>query len=121
MNNIMKREDTNVSRFRPAADIVEREDGFYILMDIPGVKREDMVIDLQDGELTVSGKTSLAQGEDEQFSSAQFGDGEYVRSISITEIVDREKITANLDGGVLELHLPKVEQIQPKRIEIVNR
>lgn len=120
MSDIVKKEEKNLARFRPATDILEREDGFYILMDLPGVKLEDMIIDLQDDELTVTGKTSLGQGEEEHVTTAQFGDCEYVRSISITDIVDRERIKANLDGGVLELHLPKVEKIQPKRIEIVQ-
>lgn len=118
MNNIVKKEEANVARFRPATDILEREDGFHILVDMPGVKREDLSIDLQEDELTVTGKTSLHQGDKEHFTSAQFGECEYVRSIAISDIVDREGITANLDSGVLELHLPKVEKIQPKRIEI---
>lgn len=116
----VKSEERNVARFRPATDILEREDGFYVLMDLPGVKREDMVIDLREEDLTVTGKTSLAEGENEHFTSAQFGECEYVRSIALTDIVDRENIKANLDGGVLELHLPKVAKIQPKRIEIVQ-
>lgn len=118
MNTIVKKEETNLARFRPATDILEREDGFYILMDLPGVKREDMTIDLQEDELTVTGRTTLSQGEQEHFTSSQFGECEYVRSIAISDIVDREGIKANLDGGVLELHLPKVEKVQPKRIQI---
>jgi HSP20 family molecular chaperone IbpA len=118
MSEIAKKEERNVPRYRPATDILEREDGFVIYVDLPGVRREDMTIDLQEDELTVTGKTSLAHGEGEHFVEMQFGDCEYVRSISITDIVDRERIKANLEGGVLELVLPKVEKVQPKRIEI---
>ncbi|QGY39835.1 Hsp20 family protein [Pseudodesulfovibrio cashew] len=120
MSEIVKKQETEVTRYRPATDILEREDGFHIYIDLPGVKRENMVIDLQDDELTVSGKTSLAQGEKEHFVEAQFGDCEYLRSIAISDIIDRERIKANLDGGVLELFLPKVEKIKPKRIEITS-
>ena len=87
-------------------------------MDMPGVSREGMVIDLQDDELTVTGRTSLSSTGGEQFLERQFGDSEYVRSISISDIVDRDRIKATLDGGVLELQLPKVEKVHPKRISI---
>jgi HSP20 family molecular chaperone IbpA len=120
MSEIVKKEDRSLARYRPATDILEREDGFYVYMDLPGVRREDLNIDLQDDELTVQGRTSLVHGEGERFAEMQFGECEYVRSISITDIVDREKIRANLAGGVLELHLPKVEKVQPRKIEITT-
>jgi HSP20 family molecular chaperone IbpA len=50
----------------------------------------------------------------------QFGNGEYRRSVSLSDIVDRERIRANLNDGVLELYLPRVEKTQPKRIEITS-
>jgi len=118
MNELVKNDERNMPRYRPATDILEREDGFYIYMDLPGVKREDLLIDLQENELVISGKTSMGQAECESYVEMQFGDCEYVRSVSITDIIDRERIKANLDGGVLELHLPKLEKTQPKRIEI---
>ncbi|WP_319541525.1 Hsp20/alpha crystallin family protein [uncultured Pseudodesulfovibrio sp.] len=118
MSDIMKKEDKSMAQYRPATDILEREDGFYIYMDMPGVRREDMIIDLQEDELTVTGRTSLVRHAGEQYAEMQFGDCEYIRSVSITDIVDRERIKANLEGGVLELHLPKVEKVQPKRISI---
>lgn len=120
MSEITKHEGKSLPRYRPATDILEREDGFYIYMDLPGVSREAMTIDLQEDELVVTGRTSLTQGEGEHFVEMQFGDCEYVRSISITDIIDRERIKANLEAGVLELHLPKVEKTQPKRIEITS-
>lgn len=120
MSEIVKKEDRSLARYRPATDILEREDGFYIYMDLPGVKREDLSIDMQDDELTVQGRTSLAHGQEEHFVEMQFGECEYVRSISVSDIIDRDRIKANLSGGVLELHLPKVEKVQPRKIEIVS-
>jgi HSP20 family protein len=120
MSEIKKHEERSLPRYRPATDILEREDGFYIFMDLPGVSRENMTIDLQDDELVVTGRTALSQDSGEHFVEMQFGDCEYVRSISITDIIDRERIKANLENGVLEMHLPKVEKIQPKRIEITT-
>ncbi len=120
MTETVKKNDKSLPRYRPATDIIEREDGFYIFMDLPGVKREALAIDLQEDELVVTGRVFLGQGSEEHFVEMQFGDCEYVRSISITDIVDRERIKANIENGVLELHLPKVEKSQPKRIEITT-
>jgi HSP20 family molecular chaperone IbpA len=119
MSEVAKKEAVKeLSRFRPATDILEREDGFHIFMDMPGVSRGDMTIDLEDDELTVTGRSGQSPAPDEKFVEAQFGACEYVRSISISDIVDRERIKASLENGVLELFLPKVEKVQPKRITI---
>lgn len=103
---------------RPATDIIEREDGFHIFMDLPGVRREDLVIDLHDNELKVSGKAvhpTQAKGET---LAMEFTSGEYTRTFTLSDAVNRENIKANMKNGVLELHLPKAEKLQPKRIEI---
>ncbi|AMK10269.1 MAG: Hsp20/alpha crystallin family protein [Pseudodesulfovibrio sp.] len=119
MSEVMKKEDAKeLARFRPATDILEREDGFHIYMDLPGVKKEDMAIDLEEDELTITGRAVRNPNPGEKFVEMQFGDCEYVRSISISDIVDRERIKASLENGVLELYLPKVEKVQPKRITI---
>ena len=119
MSEVMKKEDAREpARFRPATDILEREDGFHIYMDLPGVRKENMAIDLEEDELTVTGRVVLSPNPGEKFVEMQFGDCEYARSISISDIVDRERIKASLENGVLELYLPKVEKVQPKRITI---
>ncbi|EGJ49973.1 Hsp20/alpha crystallin family protein [Desulfocurvibacter africanus] len=103
---------------RPATDIIEREDGFHIFMDLPGVRREDLIIDLKDNELKVSGKAvhpTQAKGET---LALEFTSGEYTRTFTLSDTVNRENIKANMKNGVLELHLPKAEKMQPKRIEI---
>lgn len=120
MSDVMKKDDKPLTQYRPATDILEREDGFYIFMDLPGVTKDALVIDLQEDELTVSGRTSYNLPEGENFMEMQFGNGEYRRTVSLSDIVDRERIKANLKDGVLELYLPRVEKTQPKRIEITQ-
>lgn len=105
-------------RVRPATDIIEREDGFHIYMDMPGVRRDDLVIDLHENELKVSGKAVHPAQVRTDTLSMEFGSGEYARSFTLSDVVDRERIKATMANGVLELYLPKVEKVQPKRIEI---
>jgi HSP20 family molecular chaperone IbpA len=119
MSEVVKKEERKeLTRFRPATDILEREDGFHIFMDMPGVSKEDMSIDLEEDELTVTGRSTQCPVPGEKFVEMQFGECEYIRSVSISDIVDRERIKASVENGVLELFLPKLEKVQPKRISI---
>ncbi|MGE4264474.1 MAG: Hsp20/alpha crystallin family protein [Desulfovibrio sp.] len=105
-------------RVSPATDILEREDGFYIFMDIPGVRREDLKIDINENELLVTGRALQGASEKETFLEVQFGPGEYVRAVSLSDRVDRENISANLKDGVLTIRLPRLEKAASRRIPI---
>lgn len=105
-------------RFRPNTDVLEREDGFYIFVDMPGVSKEGLSIDLRDNELEVRGKAVYQREENVKVLHVEFGDGEYVRSFTISDGVDREGIRASLKKGLLELFLPKAARFKPRRIEI---
>ncbi|SKA96836.1 Molecular chaperone IbpA, HSP20 family [Paucidesulfovibrio gracilis DSM 16080] len=117
-NEVKAREEKPLQKIRPATDILEREDGYHVFMDIPGVRREDLVLDLQDNELAVSAKTAEIGSQEERYADVEFGPVEYSRVISVSDLVDKEGIKANLTNGVLSLHLPKAEKALPKKIEI---
>lgn len=117
-NKPIQKEEKALPRVSPATDIVEREDGFHVFMDIPGVRREDLKIDIQENELTVSGRALAHGGEKENYLEVQFGPGEYVRTVTLSDMVDRERIAAVLKDGVLSLHLPRLERLAPRRIPI---
>lgn len=118
MNENTATETKPLPRVSPATDILEREDGFYVYMDIPGVRREDLKIDINENELVVTGRAQQVESEKETFIEVQFGPGEYVRSVSLSDRVDRERIKANLKDGVLTLFLPNLEKVAPRRIPV---
>lgn len=113
-----QQEEKRFPLVRPATDIIEREDGFHIFMDLPGVRKEDLTIDLNENELKVSGKAVHPAQAKAAALNVEFVSGEYSRTFTLSDAVDREKIKANMKNGVLELYLPKAEKSQPKRIEI---
>ena len=115
---VEKKEASSLARIRPSTDILEKEDGFHILMDLPGVNKDDLVIDLDDNALTVKGKTSYPEPDKEKIVDSEFGNVEYLRKFTLSDAVDKQAIEANLKEGVLELYLPKAEEAKPKRIEI---
>lgn len=118
MSDTKQNVEKALPRVSPATDILEREDGFYVFMDIPGVRREDLKIDINENELVVTGRALARGSESENFLEVQFGPGEYVRALSLSDLVDRERIKANLKDGVLSIHLPRLEKASPRRIPI---
>ncbi len=118
MSNEVETTETSLPRFRQPSDIIEREDGFHIFMDLPGVAKDDLIIDLNENELIVSGKAQVLEAPEEKYLELEFGNGEYKRAFKLSDTVDKEGIEAHLDNGVLEIVLPKSEKATPKRIEI---
>lgn len=111
-------EDRSLPRFRPATDILERPDGFYLYLDLPGVNRKDLKVDIKGAEMVVSGRACYPAGPEEKLLESEFGSAEYVCSFTISDIVDVERITANLRNGVLEIFMPKAASAEPRRIQV---
>lgn len=102
----------------PATDILEMEDGFHILMDLPGVKPEDLSVDIEESELTIKGGSSYAEQESSRRMHTEFGANSFQRTFTLSDLVDRENVKAELKNGVLQLYLPKAEAMKPRRIQI---
>ncbi|WP_320006912.1 Hsp20/alpha crystallin family protein [Maridesulfovibrio sp.] len=113
-------EEKKIENFSPATDIVENEQGFYMYVDLPGVSKESLDIDLDENTLVVSGKAAATLGDGEKFIDQEFCEGKYARRFTIADTVDRENIKANLKNGVLELFLPKMPEVQPRKIQITS-
>jgi HSP20 family protein len=104
--------------FTPAVDIFETEKEITLLADMPGVKADDLNIDLRDNTLTLTAQCSPAGGEDEQTILMEYESGRYYRQFTVGELINQEKIDARLEDGVLRLSLPKVEKAAPKKIAV---
>jgi len=117
-NEVQRKETQTMPRFSPSTDIIEKEDGFHIYMDMPGVAREQLNINLQDTDLEISAQAEFPKLENASNIHMEFGTCEYVRSFTISDVVDRENIKATMKNGVLELYLPKADKARPRKIEI---
>lgn len=104
--------------FTPAVDIFETDKEITLLADMPGVKADDLTIDLRDNTLTLSADTAPASGAEEQELLMEYDYGKYYRQFTLGELIDQENIDANLADGVLRLSLPKVEKATPKKITV---
>lgn len=103
--------------YRPRIDIWESEDELVLYADLPGVAPDDLEIQFENRELRIHG-TVKPRHQNTNFVDGEYGIGDFYRTFTIGEAVDTEKISAELNDGVLALHLPKTEAVRPRRIEI---
>ena len=104
--------------FTPLLDVRETEDEYLVLVDLPGVKSDDVTIEVSDRVLSISGSRVPVETGEPQLSERPHGS--FVRTLTLPQGVDEEKIAANYSDGVLELHVPKPVEQRPKKITIGN-
>ncbi len=103
----------------PAVEMFEKEDKFVVKAELPGMKHEDVDISVTDDTLTIKGdKRSEKEVKEEDYYFSERSFGSFLRSIALPSNVDAEKIEASFDDGVLEIDLPKVPEVKPKKITV---
>ena len=107
---------TNV--FTPDVDILEKDESIIVLADIPGVGESGVDITLEKDVLSIYAKVEPEVPEKHQLLRAEYGIGDYQRSFTISNEIDREKIEATVKNGVLRLVLPKAKAAQTKKITV---
>lgn len=104
--------------YLPAVDIFETETSITVLADMPGVKPDQLEIDLRESVLTLTGRmTEIAAGSETDILH-EYDAGTFFRQFTLAETIDQSKIEAKLTDGVLRLELPKVERVKPRRITV---
>jgi len=107
------------SAYLPSFDIKETSKGYVFMADLPGVKQEELDINLTGNRLTITGqRESEERKEGENFFATERTFGNFSRTFSLPEGVDPNGVVAELKNGVLTLTVPKVPEVQPKRITI---
>jgi HSP20 family protein len=103
----------------PTLNVAESEAGFEVTVDLPGVKPEDVSVELHENQLTISGKRDFAR-EDKgtTYHRIERRTGEFRRVVALPVAVDEAKITADYQQGVLKVMLPKSEKVKPTRIQV---
>ena len=106
----------NLRQVAPLVDIYENNDEILLHAEMPGVQKEQITVNIDNGNLTLSGVRTLSS--DGATDWAVFGDVEYQRVFSVPQTIDVERVKAELKDGILALHLPKSEAAKPKTIEV---
>ena len=102
-------------------DVVENKDSYTIKADLPGVKKEDLDVSLENGFLSVSAKRSSEEEHDNgKYHVHERSSGEFKRKFRIPESVKAEEVRAEFKNGVLELVIPKTEKEESKTKIMIN-
>ena len=103
-------------RIAPVVDIYENEDEILLYADMPGVKKDQVSVHVDNGKLEISGTRKVEKKGASSWE--EFGAVEYRRVFSVPQSIDVGKVNAELKEGVLRLHLPKAEAAKPRTIKI---
>jgi HSP20 family molecular chaperone IbpA len=116
---VSKEEKTAPGRhYVPYADIYETDEALSVVMEMPGVEKKDLDVALENGVLRVDGRIDFTKYESMEPVYTEYNVGHYTRSFTLSNKVDQDRISAQLDDGVLTLTLPKAKEVQPRRIAI---
>jgi HSP20 family molecular chaperone IbpA len=116
---VTKEEKTVPGRYYiPYADIFETDEALSVVMEMPAVEKKDISIALENDILRVDGRIDFSKYEGMEPVYTEYNVGHYSRSFTLSNKIDQEGITAQLEDGVLTLTLPKARQAQPRRISI---
>ena len=106
------------SGWSPALDLYQDNDNVVAVVEVPGMRKEDIDISLHDGMLTIAGERQTSAGEGENAERTERFSGKFRRSITLPTRVDAGKVSATYKDGILTVTLPKAEEAKPKKVEV---
>ncbi|MBI9070565.1 MAG: Hsp20/alpha crystallin family protein [Melioribacteraceae bacterium] len=116
---LTQNEETDNSVWSPLTDISEDKDNYYINTDLPGISKENLKLNITDGELTISGERNQIKEEKEKtFHRIERNYGKYYRKFNLPEKIVTDKIDAKFKDGQLIIVIPKAEESKPRELEI---
>ena len=113
------RDESSLVAFVPAVNTREGEYAYHVEVDLPGIKKEDIDIDVEDNVLTISGeRKTKKEVKEEDYYKIESQYGKFSRSFTLPEKVDTENIHAESKNGVLEVIVPKLKEEEKKAKKI---
>ena len=114
-----KDEGTYQARFFiPHTDIFETDEGLTVVLEMPGVGKDQVSVDVEDERLAIEGRIDFSNYAQLDPVYTEYNVGHYRRSFTLPDKVDLDKISADLKDGVLTVHLPKAEEVKPRKIPV---
>jgi HSP20 family protein len=106
----------------PAVDVFDLKDSVLLKAELPGMKPDDIQIEIEDNVLTIRGERKFEEKvEDERYCRVERRYGSFQRSLALPQGVKADEVQASYDDGVLEVRVPKAEEEKPKRITVTAR
>ncbi|MHB1080101.1 MAG: Hsp20/alpha crystallin family protein [Prosthecobacter sp.] len=114
-----EKEAMTVSQWTPLVDIIEDNNEYLVKAELPELKKEEVKVNVENGELTISGeRKSEKEEKGKKFHRIERSYGSFLRSFTLPESVNADKVSAEFKDGVLSVHLPKDEKAKPRSIDV---
>ncbi len=110
-----------MAQWSPAVDISEDSKEFLVKAELPELKKEEIKVSVENGELSISGERKLEKEEkdkDKRYHRIERSYGSFIRSFTLPDNVSADKVSAEFKDGVLLVHLPKTEVTKPKPMQV---
>jgi HSP20 family protein len=104
--------------FLPATDIFETEQALNVVLEMPGVRKDNVDVSIEDDILKVEGRIDYSKYEGLQPVYTEYNVGHYVRSFELSSKIDQSAIKAEMKDGIVTLVLPKTEKVKPRKIAV---
>ena len=114
----LSRQTQLFSGWSPALDLYQNHDNVVAVLELPGMKKDEIEITLHDGTLTISGERKSERVNDGKAERSERYVGTFRRSVSLPTRVDAAKVNASYKDGILTVTLPKAEEAKPKQIQV---
>jgi HSP20 family protein len=111
--------ESQAPAWTPALDVQEDKDSFKVRVELPGLKREDIEVSLQDGAVVISGERkeeTVSEGTEVHRQERRYG--KFTRTLALPVAVSEDKVAAQYKDGILTVTLPKAEEAKPKTIAV---
>jgi HSP20 family molecular chaperone IbpA len=115
-----KKHESTVSarRFLPVTDIFETDQALTVILEMPGVEKDNVDVRVENNVLTIEGRVDFSKYQGLQPLYTEYNIGDYARSFQLASMIDQEGIAADLRDGVVTLVLPKAEKAKPRKIKV---
>jgi HSP20 family protein len=115
-----KKHESTVSarRFLPVTDIFETDQALTVILEMPGVDKDNVDVRVENNLLTIEGRVDFSKYQGLQPLYTEYNIGDYARSFQLASMINQEGITADLRDGVVTLVLPKAEKAKPRKIKV---
>ena len=116
---MVDKESITLAEWSPLVDITEDDKEYLIKAELPEIKKEEIKFTVENGVLVISGERKLEKEEKgRKYHGVERAYGSFVRSFSLPDDADADKVNAEFNDGVLKVHIAKSESARPKQIEV---
>lgn len=113
------KESMTLTQWSPLVDITEDDKEYLVTAELPDLKKEDVKVTVENGELSISGERKFEKEEKgKKYHRVERSYGSFLRSFTLPDTVSGDKVVADFKDGLLKVHLPKDEKAKPKTIEV---